>query len=454
MMILGKIVLRDYQQTIIDELKFLPSSALYMGTGTGKTITSLELVKHNPTDKLLVVCPHNAITQWKRTINEHFNYYTVVEFKKSWTSKQINAYLNSIELPKRAVIVINYDMIHRIPIISGLVNNTWTVILDEMHRIKSYGTKKNPVKATHYLLGVGKKTEYKIGLTATPTQGAYGGYIEYYTQLAFLGYTDLSYDDFYKKHVIYENKSVANLPFPIKTIIGYRKTSEIDDLLINVAKRYMPAYGDFEPQFNTIVVEKPRSYNRMVREKSYKDIALNNLSRARIAKKTLATGAVSGKGILGEDLVYMDNTNKLDWLRDYLEDVDGRVVVLYNYNVELDSLEQLMNKMGKKYIKINGQTKDKGAELDKKFDVVLGQYQAISEALDGLQYLSNQMVFFSMPESSLLYRQALGRIDRIGQTKVPMYYFLVMEKTLDEEILQSINEKIEFSEKTLNLLEV
>jgi SNF2 family DNA or RNA helicase len=57
-----------------------------------------------------------------------------------------------------------------------------------------------------------------------------------------------------------------------------------------------------------------------------------------------------------------------------------------------------------------------------------------------------------MPESSLLYKQALGRIDRIGQTRVPMYYYLVMEKTIDEDIYDMIEKKIEFSEEILDKL--
>lgn len=114
-----------------------------------------------------------------------------------------------------------------------------------------------------------------------------------------------------------------------------------------------------------------------------------------------------------------------------------------------------MQKLGKRYIKINGKTKDKYAEVnEKEYDVVLGQFQAISEALDGLQYKSHIEVFYSMPESSILYKQAIGRIDRIGQEKVPMYYFLVMEKTIDEAILELIENKVEYSQETLDKLEV
>ena len=444
--------LRDYQEQIVDELKVLDSSALYMGTGTGKTITALELVLTYNARHLLVVCPHNAIGQWKKTVRDYYNNYNIIEFKKSWSSKKINEYLLTIDYSKRVLIVLNYEMIHLIDNFKILVNEDWVIILDEIHRIKNYGTPRKPVKITHYLLALGELTNYKLGLTATPTQGNYGGYIEYYPQLKFLGYTDLSFKDFYDKYVVYSLERVGNVSFPMKVIRGYKNKNEIDELLQLVARRYVPKYKDFEPQFNDIILERSKAYPRMVREKAYKNAAINNSARMRIAKQTIATGVVSGKTMLRENVYYEDNTIKRDWLKDFLSDVDGKVVILYNYNVELDTLERLLKSMKKKYITINGQTKDKEAELRKEFDVVLGQYKAISEALDGLQYLSNKMVFFSMPSDSILYKQALGRIDRIGQDKVPMYYFLIMEKTIDEDIYSMIKEKVDFSEKTLNLL--
>jgi SNF2 family DNA or RNA helicase len=57
-----------------------------------------------------------------------------------------------------------------------------------------------------------------------------------------------------------------------------------------------------------------------------------------------------------------------------------------------------------------------------------------------------------MPESSLDYRQTIGRIDRIGQEQVPMYYYLVMDGTLDSAIYDMIEKKVEYSEEILNKL--
>lgn len=446
--------LRAYQQQVVNELKYLPSSALFMGTGTGKTLTSLELFRTFETDNILVVCPQNAINQWKETILRQFPQYTIINWAKSYSSKQINKFLVETELPNNSAIVINYDMIHRVPYMKHLINETWTIVSDEMHRIKNYGTRKSPVKATHFMLDLAEKTKHKIGLTATPTQGLYGGYIDYYTQLRFLGYLDMRYNEFYDRFVLYQERSVAGIPFPIKVITGYKNKDYLEHILKTMARRYTPKYGDFEPQFNKIMFDKPKSYNKMVKDRVYKDIPLNNVSRARIAKKTLTTGVVSGKNMLGEPLRYLDNTEKIDWIKDFIEDSDGRVIILYNYNVELDSLIEMAKSMKIKYVEVNGRTKEKSEEIKKEWKVMFGQYQAVSTALDGLQYLSNQLVFFSMPESSLHYIQSLGRIDRIGQEKVPMYYFLLMDGTTDTLIMDLIEQKVEFSEKILEELEI
>ena len=64
------------------------------------------------------------------------------------------------------------------------------------------------------------------------------------------------------------------------------------------------------------------------------------------------------------------------------------------------------------------------------------------------------MVFYSMPDSSRAYRQSLGRIDRIGQEEMPVYYHLIMERTIDEKIYEMVLNKVDFSEKDLNELTV
>ena len=124
---------------------------------------------------------------------------------------------------------------------------------------------------------------------------------------------------------------------------------------------------------------------------------------------------------------------------------------MYQYTVEMQNIRNLCTELGKSYLVVNSKT----ASLikDGNFDVYIGQYQALGVGIDGLHWKSHIMILFGLPESSLLYTQTLGRIDRIGQTKVPMYYFLIMKDTIDEDIMKLIDEKVEFSEETLERLE-
>jgi hypothetical protein len=129
------------------------------------------------------------------------------------------------------------------------------------------------------------------------------------------------------------------------------------------------------------------------------------------------------------------------------------VTIFYQYNVEMEALKTLLTKLKKKYIVINGQTKNAVKEVQRTdYDVIIGQFQAMSESIDGIQHKSHIEVFLTMPESSLTYKQAIGRIDRIGQEKVPMYYYLVMKNTIDEKVYNLIEQKLEFSEAILDKL--
>ena len=447
--------LRPYQQEIINKSKHLSSLGLFMGTGTGKTITSLERFKLNPTDKLLIICPKSVVSQWGSVIKEHYPEYRVLEFPKvSMNSEQKNHYLIQ-NYQEHDVMIVNFEILTKLTNLFTIVGPNFTIIIDESHRIKSYGTKRSPVKQTRAALQLGRLTKYKMILTATPTQANYGGFIDFYTQLFFLGYLDMTLEEFKKTFVIEEPKQIRGRPYPIKTIVGYKNTQELESLLKLTCFYYSPKLGDFPPEHIKIDIERSKSYARTKREMMYKDIVLDNSARKRIGLKTLTGGRIMGMDSFNERFFYDDNTNKIDWLRDFLEDTDETVTIFYQYNVEKDLILELLHSIGKSYVLINGETSDKYSEINNKtYDVALGQYQAMSESLDGLQYKSHIMVMYSLPESSLTYKQALGRIDRIGQTKVPMYYYLVMKDTIDDSIYQLIEQKIEFSEETLDKLAI
>ena len=458
---MGKIELRTYQKQILEELKNLASIGLFMGTGTGKTLTSLFRFKENPTDKLLVVCPHNVLGQWKSVINSNFSDLHILQFKKSWSADRKNKELlnnNSVNC-----VIVNFEILHKMTNLNLIIDDNWTIIIDESHRIKDAtmkkykqpdGTRKREVtKVTGAALSLGLLTPWKIILTATPTQGMYGGYIDFFAQLKFLGYIDYNLATFKDRFVMETKKQIWGIPYPVPVITGYKNTSKIDNLLKLSCRYYESKFGDFEPQHNEIKIDKCSSYNKTKREREYKEILLNNSPRNRIGLKTLTTGTIMGRDFYGEKYTYEDNTNKIDWIKDFLKDTDETVCIYYQYNVELYALEALMKSLKKRYVIVNGKTENPYEEINNKdYDVMLGQFQSASQSLDGLQYKSHIMIFFSMPESSLYYKQSIGRINRDGQEKVPMYYYLIMDKTIDVKIWEMIQNKVEFSTETLERL--
>ena len=450
--------LRDYQEKILDELSCVPAIGLFMKTGSGKTLTSLERFSRNPTSNLLVICPQKVVTQWVDVIKEHTD-LNVLEYNINWSAKRKNDKISDYlldDLNHRKCVVVNFDIITKMEW-DWAINDDWTIIVDESHKIKNMGTVRKPTQITKKVLELGELTTYKIILTATPTEKEFGGYIDLYSQLKFLGYLDMSYQLFKNRYCIEQKLQVPGMPYPIKKIIGYRMKyieDEIKPIIKSSCRYYAPKYGEYDPQMLEISIPRCDSYAKMLEQRAYKEITFDNVSAFRIGKKTLISGIVTGTNEYGDRYTYKDNTQKSDWLSEFLSNTDDVVSVLYNYNVEKDIIKDVCEKLGKKYIVIDGSIKDKPAELKKEFDVVIGQYEAFGESLDGLQYKCHLMVFYSMPDSSRAYRQSLGRIDRIGQEEMPVYYHLVMERTIDEKIYEMVLNKVYFSEKDLNELTV
>ncbi len=451
--------LRDYQKKILDELKYVPAIGLFMKTGSGKTLTSLKRFYDNGTNNLLVICPQKIITQWWEVIEKHTDLKPCKYAMSSTAAKKNNFIENYLldDYNPHKCIIINFDIIEKIKCLDWAINDDWTIIVDESHKIKNMGTFKKPVKTTKRCLELGEKTKYKIILTATPTEKENGGYIDLYSQLKFLGYIDYSETYFKNNFCIIDTIQVPGMPFPIKKIIGYRMdrvNEQLKPLLTNTCRYYAPKYGDYEPEMIQVNIPRAKNYPKLLKERAYEDIVFDNVSAMRIGKKSLISGKITGTDEYGERFTYDDNNEKSSWLEEFLSNTDEVVSVLYCYNVEKEKIIEVCEKLNKKYIVINGDVVDKPAELKKDFDVVIGQYQAFSESLDGLQYKCHLMVFYSMPDSSLSYKQSLGRIDRIGQEQVPTYYHLIMEDTIDETIYDMLKNKVAFSEKDLNALSV
>ena len=113
------------------------------------------------------------------------------------------------------------------------------------------------------------------------------------------------------------------------------------------------------------------------------------------------------------------NKDKLKALKDLVDSTDDRIIIFYNFNNELESI---LNVLEKSYSVVNGKVKDLYAYDNFNDSITLIQYQAGAMGLN-LQK-ANKIIYFTPPLSSELFEQSKKRIHRIGQEQPCFYYQL------------------------------
>lgn len=128
---------------------------------------------------------------------------------------------------------------------------------------------------------------------------------------------------------------------------------------------------------------------------------------------------------------------KIDWLKDIAEEYeqDG-MIIFYNTSSELEALKETFKGAGE----INGQS-----HTNHHKGVLLVQIQAGGAGLTLNEY--KHAIWYSLPYSYTDFDQSKYRNYRIGQdTKVTRDY-LIVDGTIDDKIMEALNNKIDFNAK-------
>ena len=123
-----------------------------------------------------------------------------------------------------------------------------------------------------------------------------------------------------------------------------------------------------------------------------------------------------------KDKLLKDNP-KAQWLEDFLEGNEGRLVVFTNFVNEAKIVSEICEKKKRHWCIYDGSTKDL-TNWEKYEDcIAIVNIQAGSAGLNDF-IKTNIAIWFSYPENYIDFEQSKGRLDRIGQTKQPVFYFL------------------------------
>jgi len=147
---------------------------------------------------------------------------------------------------------------------------------------------------------------------------------------------------------------------------------------------------------------------------------------------------------------------KLDLLVETIEALQAPALVAYQYQWEHDAILERTKKLS--VSSINGQTKPKDAALAVKnwnagkLDVLLCQPQGVSHGVN-LQYgPGRDIIWFGLTDLPEVYEQFNGRVYRPGVTSGVTVHHLLVKKTVDQSVLDRLQDKSVKQQSMLNFL--
>ena len=277
------------------------------------------------------------------------------------------------------------------------------------------------------------KTKTKCILTGTPQAK---GYIDYYNQLSFIDVMKMPYKLFTDTFCVFDTQNFNG--FPIKQLIGYKNTRVLDRMIKENCVFFKRDINNEQiPTEIDVKFDKPKKYDYFKKVRIYEDYVADNSSKLFVTLRKICSGNIDD---------YIVDTQKIDWLKDFLEDLNQRVVIFYNFNFERDRIINLLQQMKIPISQYNGNVKDLTEFKENENGVVLCQYISASLGLNDL-VLSNICIMYSPSLNYTDYIQSKKRIDRIGQTKKPLFYNLYCKGTVEEKILKTIKQGKNFDDK-------
>ena len=438
--------LHPYQKKLIDMSLTRPHMGLFMDMGLGKSVTALTIASKNegPT---LVIGPKAVIKNvWKQEAEkwEHLKHLTFAVIlgapKERLSALKMNCdfYLINCE---------NVSWLFEQSYLPKWKN----LIIDESSRFKNPSSKRWKI-----LKGRLPDFEHRYILTGTPTPKSY---LDLWCQLGIL---DLGqrlersmtmYKTSYFDPDQMDRRTKMVWSWKLKPQAKEKIDAQIADICVSLkADDYlkMPERTDI---VHTIQWEPSAAitYKQMKKDMvaSVDDEVLTASSAGVLTGKLLQL--TSGE-IYNED---EDTTFIHDSKVDFLEDVLAEMPTLVFYNFK-HSLKRLKTRFPDAIVLNADDTTTIENWRAGRVPVLLCHPKSVGIGLNLQCNVGDtaQIVWFDLPWSSEDYLQANARIFRQGQTKPVIVHHLVMEKSIDNQVLNVLEGKITIQDALMNALKL
>lgn len=426
-----------YQQTAIQHILDNPFSALFLGLGLGKTsitATALEyLVMSTEIVRPLIVAPKLVAEQtWKAEL-EKWDHTKILKISRIIGNEKQR--IAALKTPAD-VYVISRDNIAWLVDWFRMNKKKWpfdALILDELSSFKNRNSMR--FKALKKILPFVRRT---IGLTGTPAPNSL---LDLWPQMFLLdkgerlGKTLTGYRD---------NYFIANFNgfgYTVRDGVSDTIHDKISDICISMTAA---DYLDLPPRIDIvkeIELQNKAEYDEFKRNEFLnildlvsEGVEITPLSAAALYSKLLqyCNGAVYD---IDKNYHLVDNT-KLNAVVEAYEALNGEpVIIFYQFKSDLERLLKAIpgSKMIKNEADINEWNRGK-------INCAIVHAASIGHGVN-LQDGGHNMFWYGLPWSLELYLQAVGRLDRQGQKKSVINMMFIAKGTVEELVVQRLNDK-------------
>ncbi|WP_196803293.1 SNF2-related protein [Bacteroides pyogenes] len=321
------------------------------------------------------------------------------------------------------------------------VDNETQVIIDESHLVK------NPLaKRSKRIKMICDKASYKIVMTGTPvTENVHNLYMQY----AMLSDFIINLPNWLK----FEEKYIILGGHSGNEVIGYKNldhllgliepyTYQIDSSVLGLkAKTHHKHYCDLNAEQKELYESEKEKLLDLIRND---EVRPTDIFQTFMRMQQITSGYYTDS--YGNKVeIY---THKIALLKEL--DFPAKTVFFCKFIFEVDTL---LNFFGKENCaefsgrnpKTRDAEKDSFVRGDKKY--FIATMQSGGTGLNGLQFVSNNVVFFSNSFSYFQRKQSIGRVDRKGQVNPVHVWDLLTTAKIDERIMSCLLRKNDLADE-------
>ena len=446
--------------------------AYFMEMGTGKSKVLIDniamLYDSGKINAAVIIAPKGVYRNWERLeipahLPEHIETRVTTWVAPSSRRKEDTKSLEKLSesFDGLDIFLMNVEALAHKPAVDFfqkyLLGTLSLLCVDESTTIKSPSAQR-----TKNILKICKGASYRRILTGSPVTK---NPMDLYSQCAFLDEDLLGFSSYwaYKaRYAIEVKRHSSTHSYP--HIVGFRNLEELSDKLSNFSFRVLKEQcldlpdKIYSPRYIELSKEQEKAYNDLatfaIAQLEGQTLTVDNTMTMLLRLHQITCGYLPTDN--GQPPVPLKN-NRMDELLNVLEETEGKVIIWANYRYSiLDIANTLRKKFGEEtVVTYFGDTKDKDRqEIVKQFqdkdspvrffiaNQQTGGYGLTLTAAHTVVYYSNNYDLEKRIQSE-------DRAHRIGQKNNVTYIDIICEKTVDENIVNSLRNKIDLASQSL-----